>query len=73
MQIGKQKIADGALLFACNVNDKSNNSAKIPHNRKVPIPFSISLLYAKNILFYFIGNASYEIKTPRTDAHSAQG
>ena len=42
----------GALLFACNVNNKSYNSAKIPHNRKVPIPFSLSLLYAKNILFY---------------------
>ena len=68
MQIGKQKIADGALLFACNVNDKSYNSAKIPHNRKVPIPFSISLLYAKNILFI-----SCEIKTLREDAHSAQG
>ncbi|MBD9125715.1 MAG: hypothetical protein EGP68_13475, partial [Lachnospiraceae bacterium] len=54
--MASRKLQAGALLFACNVNDKSYNSAKIPHNRKVPIPFSISLLYAKNIRFYFLGN-----------------
>ena len=53
MQIGKQKIADrGIYKKKTYVKDKSYNSAKIPHNRKVPIPFSLSLLYAKNILFY---------------------
>ena len=55
MQIGKQKIADrGIYKKKTYVKDKSYNSAKIPHNRKVPIPISISLLYAKNIRFYFL-------------------